>query len=202
MTYGKEILIILLSYMAGCISTGYYLTLFSTGKDIRAYGSTSTGAKNVGRIMGKTGFIATFLIDLAKGMLAVWAGTILQIHPLAIIISMLAVLVGHIWPIQLGFRGGKGIAVAIGVLLIFDYWLIVWAAMVFCAGLIFFKKYTVSIFIAIIILPLITVLTGHSVIDILGITVVATIILFAHRQNIFEYVKNIKLEGKKQRLQV
>jgi acyl phosphate:glycerol-3-phosphate acyltransferase len=200
--YGKEILIILLSYMTGCVSTGYYLTLFSTGKDIRAYGSTSTGATNVGRILGKTGFIATFLIDMAKGMLAVWAGTILQIHPLAIIISMLAVLVGHIWPIQLDFRGGKGIAVVIGVLLIFDYWLIVWAAMVFCAGLIFFKKHTVSIFVAIIILPLITVLTGHSVIDILGITVIATIILFAHRQNIFEYVKKIKLEGKKQRLQV
>jgi len=62
----KEIAVVLASYVLGCISTGYYLVRFRTGHDIRTLHSGSTGARNVGRVLGRTGFIVTLAGDLAK----------------------------------------------------------------------------------------------------------------------------------------
>ena len=193
MSYNKEIMVVLLSYMIGCISTGYYLTRFFVGKDIRTYGSRSTGARNVGRVLGKSGFIITFLGDMAKGMVVICAASVLQIRPWAIMLSLLAVLIGHIWPIQLGFRGGKGIAVAFGALLILDCWIMMGAVAVFCLGILFLKKYEVSAFLAIAASPLIAVLARRPIMNICGIVVIAIIILFAHRRNICEFVHKVRL---------
>lgn len=189
MTYSREILVVLLSYMLGCISTGYYLTRALTGKDITSYGSKSTGARNVGRILGKPGFIITFVADLLKGVIVMLVASALQIHPCAIMLSWLAVLAGHIWPVQLRFRGGKGIAVTIGALLIFDYWIVAGAGVVFALGLFFLKKYILSGLLAVAMLPLFAVLAGHSILDVSGIAVVTGILLFAHRRNIYEFIQ-------------
>ena len=192
MTYSREILVVLLSYMLGCISTGYYLTRIFTGKDISSYGSKSTGARNVARILGKRGFIITFLADLLKGLIVVLAASALQIHPCAIILSWIAVVAGHIWPVQLRFHGGKGIAVTIGALLIFDYWIIAGAGVVFVLGLFVLKKYIVSGLLAVAMLPLFAVLAGHPILDIAGIVVVTGILLFAHRRNIYEFSREFR----------
>ena len=192
MTYSREILVVLLSYMLGCISTGYYLTRIFTGKDITSYGSKSTGARNVARILGKRGFIITFLADLLKGLIVVLAASALQIHPCAIILSWIAVVAGHIWPVQLRFHGGKGIAVTIGALLIFDYWIIAGAGGVFVLGLFVLKKYIVSGLLAVAMLPLFAVLAGHPILDIAGIVVVTGILLFAHRRNIYEFSRELR----------
>ena len=185
-------MVVLLSYMLGCISTGYYLTRIFTGKDITSYGSKSTGARNVARILGKRGFIITFLADLLKGLIVVLAASALQIHPCAIILSWIAVVAGHIWPVQLRFHGGKGIAVTIGALLIFDYWIIAGAGVVFVLGLFVLKKYIVSGLLAVAMLPLFAVLAGHPILDIAGIVVVTGILLFAHRRNIYEFSREFR----------
>ena len=61
------------AYLLGCLATGYYLVRARTGRDIREFDSGSTGARNVGRMLGKTGFGLTVLGDFGKGMLAVWS---------------------------------------------------------------------------------------------------------------------------------
>lgn len=121
MLESKDILVIGLSYMIGCFSTGYYLTRFWTGADIRKTGSGATGARNVGRLLGRIGFVITFLGDLAKGLVAVWLASVLTRQHWVITASLLAVVIGHIWPVQLGFNGGKGIATAFGGGLFFDW---------------------------------------------------------------------------------
>ena len=110
----------LLAYALGCLSAGYYLAR-ARGLDLRAAGSGSTGARNAGRLLGKGAFAATFALDLAKGALAVlaagWVAPGLWGRPLA----MVAVVMGHVWPAQLGFRGGKGISPAVGGLLVVSW---------------------------------------------------------------------------------
>ena len=184
MTYGREILVILSSYIIGCISTGYYLTRFFAGKDIRSCGSGSTGARNVGRTLGKKGFIITLCGDFAKGMITMAIVNTLQFPIWAVVLSLLGVVIGHIYPAQLGFRGGKGIAVTLGALLVFDWRLMVALAMLFALCFVLSKKYMLSGMLAIIVLPIMAVLMKHTAMEITGIVILALIILFAHRTNI------------------
>ena len=188
MTYCREISVVLSSYMIGCISAGYYLTRFFAGKDIRSCGSGSTGARNVGRTLGKKGFIITICGDFAKGMIAMAVANTLQLPIWAIILSLLGVVIGHIYPAQLGFRGGKGIAVTFGALLVFDWRLVVGLAVLFALCFVLSKKYMLSGMLGIIVLPIMAVLMKHSTMEITGIVILALIILFAHRTNICKLI--------------
>ena len=186
MIAGKEILVILLSYIIGCISTGYYVTYFCTGKDIREYMSGSTGARNVGRKLGQKGFIITLLGDFLKGSIAMGIAFALKLQPLGIMLTLLAVVMGHIWPAQLHFHGGKGIAVTFGALAVFDYWLAM--VLVLAFGLIFLcsKRYMLSGLIAFGILPVTSLFLGHSKLDMIAIIILVLMLIFAHRANIRE----------------
>ena len=184
MIYGKEIMVIVVSYLLGCISTGYYLTLFRTGNDIRNLYSKSTGAKNAGRILGKSGFFIVLFGDFFKGVIAMAIALVLQLEPWAILLSLLAVVIGHIWPVQLGFRGGKGIAVTFGALLIFDYFLVIGITVVFLLVFGILKRYLISGLFGIATLPLISVLLKQPIVNTIGLVVLVFVILFAHRENI------------------
>ncbi len=103
------------AYVLGCFATGYYLVRARTGRDLREIESGNVGARNVGRVLGKSGFTLTVLGDLSKGALAVWfAAEFANHNRLAMALATLAVVVGHIWPAQLHFRGGKGVATSFG----------------------------------------------------------------------------------------
>ena len=103
-----------LAYVLGGISAGYWLVRLRTGGDVRDFGSRSTGATNTGRVLGRGGFAAVLVLDAGKGALAVGCARLLSPEGPWTALAALAVVVGHIWPIQLGFRGGKGIAPMIG----------------------------------------------------------------------------------------
>jgi glycerol-3-phosphate acyltransferase PlsY len=112
--------ILTVAYALGCLTPGYYLVRWRTGQDLRSLGSGGVGATNVGRQLGARGFLITGVGDAAKAALAV--GIARWLHPADWVwmLALIAVVAGHIWPLQLGFRGGKGIACGIGGLLIFD----------------------------------------------------------------------------------
>jgi acyl phosphate:glycerol-3-phosphate acyltransferase len=192
---GKDILVVLLSYAIGCVSTGYYLTRLCTGADIRNSGSGNIGARNVARILGKTGFIITFAGDAAKGLIAIWLASMLTSHHCVIMASLIAVVAGHIWPTQLGFRGGKGIAVTLGGILFFDCWIVIICCMVFAVCLLCFRKYMFSGLIAVLALPVAAALRGYPAGDFTGILVLAVLILFAHRGNITELIPKKHADG-------
>jgi len=180
----KEVIAILASYALGCFSTGYYLVRFRTGEDIRSRGSGSTGATNVGRELGVMGFLTTFLIDLAKGALAVWAAFYFGLGPLGVVGTMLAVVTGHIWPVPLRFKGGKGVATALGTVVVFDYQILIVAVIISCLTSALVRQFTLSGLIGVAISPGVAFLIGRPWTSVLGITVLTLLILVAHRDHI------------------
>ncbi|MBN1457270.1 MAG: glycerol-3-phosphate acyltransferase [Sedimentisphaerales bacterium] len=188
MAYSREILVVLIAYLIGCISNGYYLTLLWTGKDIRKSGSSSTGAKNVGRVLGKKGFYITLALDFLKGVAALLISIALKPATLAISLSIAAVTIGHIWPIQLKFKGGKGIAVSLGAMLVFDYYLVVLLLITFTILQLCLKKYVISGLVGFGTLPISATLLDYSIFDFSVVTALCLIIIFAHRNNILQFV--------------
>ena len=98
------------AYALGCFTLGYYLVRARSGEDIRRIGSGSVGASNVGRVLGRTGYGLTVLSDFCKGALAVWAARQLTADDRMLGLAMSCAVIGHIWPVQLRFQGGKGMA--------------------------------------------------------------------------------------------
>ena len=122
---GTCLLIAAVTYLLGSIPTGYLLVRVFRNEDIRAVGSGNIGATNVLRFGGKGLGAATFLLDMLKGCTAVWIGGLLGTWlipdaPLRSIqaLAALCAVLGHMFPIWLKFRGGKGVATGFGVFLV------------------------------------------------------------------------------------
>jgi len=118
------LLTLVLAYLLGSFPSGYLAGRWLKGVDIRTLGSGSTGATNVLRQIGKGPALVVFLIDVLKGTAAVLlAKALLQpdgtnaLSDWWVVASGLAALAGHIWPIWLGWRGGKAVATGLGMLL-------------------------------------------------------------------------------------
>ena len=116
-----EILYVLVSYLLGSIPFGYLIFFFSEGKDIRTMGSGNIGATNVLRSKGKLAGMATLALDILKGALPIVYGRIHFELPWIVLLGGLAVLLGHVFPVFLKFRGGKGVATLVGIFLVFYY---------------------------------------------------------------------------------
>jgi glycerol-3-phosphate acyltransferase PlsY len=129
--FGASLLIVVGAYLLGSIPVGYLLVRLIRHEDIRSVGSGNIGATNVLRSGGKSLGAATFLLDVLKGCAAVWfgelvwAGLVLVAHitptwpyrDFQALAAICAVL-GHMFPVWLGFRGGKGVATGFGVFLV------------------------------------------------------------------------------------
>jgi glycerol-3-phosphate acyltransferase PlsY len=102
-----------LAYALGCINTGYYLVRARTGDDLRSRGSGTAGATNTGRVLGRGGFVAAMAGDVLKGVAAVALARWLAPGP-GPALAAVAVVAGHVYPAQLGLRGGKGLATTFG----------------------------------------------------------------------------------------
>ena len=139
-------LLIIISYFLGNISPSTILARKS-GHDIKAEGSGNAGTTNALRVLGAKAALITLIIDVGKGFLATWTSYNAMFSfcdkyvPsielggawLAGVVSAccgLAVFLGHVWPILLGFKGGKGVATALGVLLATD-----WVSALICLGI-------------------------------------------------------------------
>lgn len=188
---GAEIGWILASYFIGCFTAGYYWTRLKTGRDIRASGSGNVGARNVGRTLGRAGFAVTLLLDAAKGALAVLGASWIGLGAEAVVASMVAVVVGHNWPAQLRFRGGKGIAVSLGALLAYDPFIVLALFAVFLPVLAVLRNFTLSGMIAFALGPLLALLCRAPKIEVAAVSILAMLILLTHRRNIREEIARI-----------
>ena len=109
------LLALLIAYLLGAIPFGYLLVRWKTGSDVRSAGSGNIGATNVLRTTGRAAGVATLLLDIAKGYLAVWiAGALTHEDPLWMSAAALAVMAGHAYPVFLKFKGGKAVASFVG----------------------------------------------------------------------------------------
>lgn len=110
-------LIIILGYFLGSIPTAYIAGHILKGVDIRQVGDGNVGAANVFRQLSHKAGIAVWLIDVGKGALAILIAQAADIAQVAILITGVAAVIGHNWPVFIGFRGGRGVSTTIGVLL-------------------------------------------------------------------------------------
>lgn len=181
----------LVAYLLGCVTSGYYLVRCRLGQDIRTIGSGSVGARNVGRVLGWRGFLLTVALDFGKGALAVGAVRALTQDERLVALSMFLVVVGHIWPIQLGLQGGKGMATSLGALCLFDFRMALWFLLLFAAAFLLIRKTVVSGLLTLAALPFLSVILAHESfaagylpMKVTGIWAIALLVLFAHRKNI------------------
>jgi len=133
-----SLLIVAASYLLGSIPTGYLLIRFFRHEDVRSVGSGNIGATNVLRSGGKGLGAVTFLLDMLKGCAAVYLGAVLGVlmAPAAPVRNMqalaaLCAVLGHMFPVWLGFKGGKGVATGFGVFLVAAPWAALAAIAVF-----------------------------------------------------------------------
>ena len=110
-------LIVVLGYLLGSIPTAYIAGRFVKGVDIRQIGDGNMGAANAFRQLGAKVGVAVGIIDAGKGALAILIAQAASLPLVVVLLTGTAVVVGHNWPVFIGFRGGRGEATTIGVLL-------------------------------------------------------------------------------------
>jgi len=174
------------SYLLGCFTAGYYLVRLRTGQDLRQIGSGSVGARNVSRVLGRTGFLLTLLADFGKGSLAVFAAQRFTGDSRLVALALLAVVAGHIWPAPLRFHGGKGMATALGALLVFDPRLAPVFAALFLGLFILFRRSVLPGLFALAGLPLAALWLGQTPELVVQLSLLAALVLLAHRKNFVE----------------
>ncbi len=115
-----SILAIIIAYFIGSISFGYLLGKYAKGIDVRKYGSGNVGSTNILRTLGPLAAALVLLLDMSKGVAAVLLGNWLTGSPAMAMTAGIFAVIGHNWPFLFGFRGGRGIATSIGVILAFN----------------------------------------------------------------------------------
>ncbi len=186
----RDVLIAALAYVTGCCTTGYYLTRWRSGTDIRTLGSGSTGARNVGRTLGRGGFVITLLADCTRGAFAVWLAQRLGASPWAAALVLPIVVAGHCWPVQLRFIGGRGVAVALGALLLLDARLLLALAGLVLAGYALHRSFTLAGVIAFVALPIAAWLLAAPLPLIVATLLLAVIIVFTHRTHLLNRLRD------------
>jgi glycerol-3-phosphate acyltransferase PlsY len=189
-----SLLIVVTAYLLGSLPSGYLLFRLFRHQDIRKSGSGNIGATNVLRSGGKSLAAATFLLDVLKGSSAVWLGGFLgallapDVTPanMKALAALVAVL-GHIFPVWLGFRGGKGVATGFGVFLVAAPWAALAAISVFILVLVLSRYVSLASILGAASFPFFAFYFGHGERPLFFIAVqiaVALLLIAKHHQNI------------------
>lgn len=182
--WGDAGLVIAGAYVMGCFATGYYLVRALRGQDIRTLESGNIGARNVGRVLGRAGFLVTTLGDALKGALAIWAARAFFLDERITLLALLAVVAGHIWPAQLRCRGGKGVATSLGALAVYDWHVLVAYAIIFGAGWLLARRTVLPGVFAFVSLPGADYWLHRDNFGVVLLASLSAMVLFAHRKNL------------------
>jgi glycerol-3-phosphate acyltransferase PlsY len=181
----------LASYLVGSIPSGYLLARLKR-VDVRREGSGNIGATNVARTAGKGLGLLTLVLDAAKGALPVlvalgidWeVGAGADVAALAPVVAGLAALIGHCFPVTLGFRGGKGVATALGVLAALAPASLPLPLLVFAALFFAFRRVSLASIGAAVAAPAGATLAGYESAVVTGVCAMAVLIIYRHRDNL------------------
>lgn len=172
------------SYLIGAIPVGFLVARAAGGFDIRGKGSGNIGATNVLRTLGPVPAVLTLLGDVVKGYLAVRVAEVLGPEPAWGAAGALLAVVGNCWPVFLRFRGGKGMATALGAFLALVPKAVLPSAALWIVVAAIFRYVSLASIAAVLALPVGTFMLGYPR-EALGAAVVASlVILWRHRENI------------------
>lgn len=182
--------IFVVAYLLGSIPFGFLIVKLREGRDIRAIGSGNIGAANVTRTAGPGAGVLTLLLDAAKGYLAVWlAARLTEENITWMVTAGLAAMIGHLFPVWLRFRGGRGVATAVGVFLPICSTAVLAALVIWLLVLAFWRYVSLGSIAAAAALPLLVYLLyapGHAppLTVSISTTLAAGLIIVRHRPNI------------------
>jgi acyl phosphate:glycerol-3-phosphate acyltransferase len=175
------VLIIVISYLAGSVTGAYYVVKLLTGKDVRILESGNVGATNAGRVLGKKGFLLTLLIDAVKVFITLTiVQQLLVDSDLALVISSVFLCIGHLYPIQLGLHGGKGVVVYMASALVLSPVTIVVAAFAMGVSYGLLRRYKTAGFLTMASMPLSALVIEGSFIIPCGLLILFVIVVMSH----------------------
>lgn len=177
-------LVVPLAYLLGSIPTGLLLAKAFGGVDIRATGSGNIGATNVYRTLGRKVGLMTLLGDCLKGLLPVLAVKFAGMGDVWIAVAGTAAFLGHVYTIFLGFKGGKGVATALGVFLAAAPLSVLPTLLVFAFTLWKWRFVSLASIIAAAVIPLFVALNHGTPATIAMTAFIALMVIFKHRENI------------------
>lgn len=178
-----------IAYLLGSIPFGYLIVRLAQGRDVREAGSGNIGATNVGRVAGKVAGVLTLLLDAGKGFAAIWVmGQLTQNHFPSIVSAAVLAVVGHMFPVWLKFKGGKGVATAVGAYLPICWQavlggLIVWALVVGIWRYVSLGSLLAAAAMPLLIFKLYVPQPAPMELTIAAV-VISALIIFQHRDNI------------------
>jgi acyl phosphate:glycerol-3-phosphate acyltransferase len=171
------------AYLVGAIPVGYVVARI-LGVDIRGRGSGNIGATNVLRTAGWAAALATLVGDIAKGYVATWIGGWAGASPRWTGAAAVLAVIGNCWPVFLGFRGGKGVATALGAFLRITPWALIPAAIVWGSLVASFRFVSLASLCAVIGLPVAILALGYPPASAVAGLAVAVIVVARHHENI------------------
>ena len=180
----STIVLILIAYLIGSISAAIIVCKIMGLPDPRTQGSNNPGATNVLRIGGKKAAAITLFGDMLKGFLPVLAAVLLKSDELTLALVAMAAFLGHLYPVFFGFKGGKGVATALGVILGLSWpvalaMMLTWLAVTY--GL---KISSMSALVAAALAPFYFWWLTDSKVYIIMSVVLSTLLIWRHRSNI------------------
>ena len=191
------IIVAVFAYLIGSVNFSIMISKKMAGFDVREKGSGNAGTTNMLRSVGKKAAALTLICDILKGVVAIFVAWIISKiakdidNILLVQIAGILVIIGHTFPIFFGFKGGKGVATSLGVLLVTN-WKIGLICLIFAIVIMALtKKVSMGSIGAAILLPILTLFTSaHYVIEAQGSKyfvyslILAVIVIFNHRENI------------------
>lgn len=175
-----------LAYLLGGLPFGYWFVRLTSGRDIRTMGSGNIGATNVQRSIGTKAGIVVLLLDILKGFLAVWLAALLT-HgdTTALALAAVAVMLGHCYPVFLGFKGGKAVACFVGAFLYLAPLALLITTAVFLAVVALSKYVSLGSILGALVFPVALWLVNRPPRSILYASIfAAALVIYRHKGNI------------------
>ncbi len=180
-----ELVLVLIAYFLGSLPTALLVVRLMTGEDVRRKGSGNIGGTNALRAAGWKAGVAVTVIDVAKGALAVWLMRLYNPESGWVAAAMLAVVVGHCYPVWLRFRGGKGVAAGFGAFLVIAPLSALAALGVWFVVLVISRWVAMASMVASAVFPLaLKMIDSPDMVTLISVSAAAVLIIFRHASNI------------------
>ncbi|MFH0789844.1 MAG: glycerol-3-phosphate 1-O-acyltransferase PlsY [Pseudomonadota bacterium] len=191
----KAIFLTVFAYLIGSISTGIVLSKIFGKVNLQEEGSKNIGATNVSRLMGKKWGVITLIGDMLKAMIPIWIGQwVFGGEPPGAVsfylcLIALAAFLGHLFPIYLGFKGGKGVATALGIFILLGPKTLLVALPLFVLVVYFGKYISLGSIITAGSFPILLILFNYHIYTVFLSIIMAAAIIFKHKDNILRLIK-------------
>ena len=180
----KYILILTISYLLGSIPFGLLVARWWAKVDVRQHGSGNIGMTNVLRTTGWFCALITLIGDMGKGIAAVLLARYFGFDPTLTLVAGIFAVIGHNWPIFLGFKGGKGVATIAGVLVAYQPIAAAILVAIWLGVLLIWKYISLASIVVAFCLPIVLIGLRAQAIEVVLAVVVATLTIVRHRSNI------------------